>query len=238
MNRRKFITTVGAVSFASASYSRILGANDRLNMALVGSGRRGRRVMSEMLKTGRAELRILCDVWDVQRQRAKDELGLSSVAETAALEETLARDDIDAVLIATPDHLHTNYAVQTLEAGKHLYLEKPVTLHYEENKTIKNAVKQSGMICQTGTQQRSSSHYIEAKERFFSDSNLLGDIVFIRTVWSDFSHQRRKIEPRPKPDHFDWERFLGPAPVCHTIGRATMPGAITRNMAPVFYPIC
>ncbi|MBD3378614.1 hypothetical protein GF406_26540 [candidate division KSB1 bacterium] len=212
MKRREFVATLGAACISAVSYQNIYGANDRLGMALVGTGRRGRNVMGEMIKTGRAEMRCLCDIWDVQRQRAKEELGIQTIAETIAIEEALSRPDVDAVLIATPDHLHKDYAVQTLQAGKHLYLEKPVTRYLNEGKAIQEAVQNSGLICQTGTQQRSASHYKKAKELYFSGSDLLGDIVFVRSVWSDFGWQRRKIEPRPKPDHFDWQRFLGPAP--------------------------
>ncbi len=212
MKRRYFLKTAGAASLSALSYRRVLGANDRLGMALVGAGRRGRHVMRKMLSTGQVELHQLCDVWDVQRQRTKEHLGISSINETFALEDVLANRDVDAVLVATPDHLHKDYSVQILESGRHLYLEKPATLHFEEGRAIKNAVDKSGKICQTGTQQRSGTHYIQVKEKFFSDSKPLGDIVFVRTVWSDFSWQRRQIEPRPQPENFHWDTFVGPAP--------------------------
>ncbi len=209
MKRRPFLTTLG---LTAAACSRISGANSRLGVALVGTGRRGRLVTRKMLDTVRVEVRSLCDVWDVQRQRAREALELGSVHETSSLEEVLARPDIDAVVLATPDHLHKEYAVRILESGRHLFLEKPATLHYQEGEEIARAVEKSGRVCQTGTQQRSGSHYREAKERFFGDRDVLGEILFVRTYWSDFGWQRRVIEDRPKPEGFDWERFLGPAP--------------------------
>jgi predicted dehydrogenase len=215
MKRRDFITSMGAMAFTAVSYNKIMGANDRLGLALVGTGRRGRHVMGKMLDTGRCNLIMLCDVWDQQRHRAKQELSLSNVKETHALEDVLTNKDVEAVLIATPDHLHKNYSVQVVNAGRHLFLEKPATLHYEEGEAVLKAVRNSGKICQTGTQQRSGSHYKQAKEEFFSDSKKLGEIVFVRTKWSDFGWQRRQIEPRPKPRNFHWERFLGPAPDVH-----------------------
>ncbi|CAN5184726.1 Gfo/Idh/MocA family oxidoreductase [soil metagenome] len=211
LNRRNFLKASGGIALSAASYRRVWGANSRVGMALIGTGRRGREVMKSMLQTGNVDLHVLCDIWDVQRQRAKEELGIKKAFDTFSLEETLARKEVDAVLIATPDHLHKNYALEVLKNGRHLYLEKPATLYFEEGEALKKAVSESGKICQTGTQQRSGSLYKRVKEEFFSGSKILGDIVFVRAVWSDFGWQRRKIEPRPKPDNFQWERFLGPA---------------------------
>jgi predicted dehydrogenase len=175
---------MGAMAFTAVSYNKIMGANDRLGLALVGTGRRGRHVMGKMLDTGRCNLIMLCDVWDQQRHRAKQELSLSNVKETHALEDVLTNKDVEAVLIATPDHLHKNYSVQVVNAGRHLFLEKPATLHYEEGEAVLKAVRNSGKICQTGTQQRSGSHYKQAKEEFFSDSKKLGEIVFVPSgIW-------------------------------------------------------
>jgi predicted dehydrogenase len=212
MKRREFIASMGAMAFTAASYSRILGANDRLGVALVGSGRRGRLVMGKMLKTGRCNLVMLCDVWDQQMQRTRKELSLSQTKEVYALEDVLANKDVEAVLIATPDHLHKDYTVEAINSGRHVFLEKPATLHYEEGVPILNAVRNSGKICQTGTQQRSGSHYRNVKEEFFSGSKKIGDIVFVKSQWSDFPWQRRQIAPQPQPKNFHWERFLGPAP--------------------------
>lgn len=213
MKRRDFVIGAGTVALTAASYGRILGANDRLGMALIGSGRRGREVMKAFLTTGRVELRCLCDIYDVQRQRAKAALlnAGESVFETDAHEEALSRPGIDAVLIGTPDHLHLSQTQAALKAGKHVYLEKPTTHQAEESAAFIDAVKKSGKVCQTGTQQRSGAHYRRAKEEIF-EKGKLGKVVFARAVWHDFPWQRRKIEPQPKPAGLSWERFLGPAP--------------------------
>ena len=213
MQRRTFITSAGAAAFTAASYQRILGAggaNDRLGMALVGSGRRGREVMKAFLTTGRAELRCLCDVYDVQRGRAKEQLGVTP-PEVVALEEALSRNDVDAVLIGAPDHLHLTLLLLALKAGKHVYLEKPTSHHFEEGAQFVAAAQQSNKVIQTGTQQRSGAHYKRAKEEIF-DKGKLGQVIFARAVWHDFPWQRRKIVPQPKPAGLAWERFLGPAP--------------------------
>ena len=194
----------------AVSYRRIPGANDRLGMALVGTGRRGREVMKAFLSTERVNLTCLCDVYDVQRGRARDFLSVKP-AEVVALEEALSRNDVDALLIASPDHLHLTQARAALKAGKHIYLEKPTSHHFEEGPQFSAAVKASGKVCQTGTQQRSGAHYQRAKAEIF-DTGKLGQVIFARAIWHDFPWQRRRIEPQPKPANFDWERFLGPAP--------------------------
>lgn len=210
MKRRGFLQQAAAAAFTAASYQRIHGANDRLGMALIGSGRRGREVMKAFLTTSRVELRCLCDVYDVQRGRAKEQLGVAP-PEVVALEDALARQDVDAVLIGTPDHLHLTQTLAALKAGKHVYLEKPTSHKFEEGPQFLAAARQSGKVIQTGTQQRSGAHYRRAKEEIF-DAGKLGQVIFARAIWHDFPWQRRKIAPQPKPATLDWERFLGPAP--------------------------
>ncbi len=213
MKRRDFLTGIGAASLSAASYRRVRGANDRLGMALVGSGRRGREVMKAFLATSRARLSSLCDVYDVQRGRAKEALLAAgeSVHETIALEEVLSRNDVDAVLIGSPDHLHLTQTLACLKAGKHVYLEKPTSHHFEEGAAFLAAAKQFGKVIQTGTQQRSGAHYRRAKEEIFAKGKL-GKVIFARAIWHDFPWQRRKIAPQDKPAGLAWERFLGPAP--------------------------
>jgi predicted dehydrogenase len=209
MKRREFLAVAGGVTLSAFSSRRVLGANDRLGVALIGSGRRGREVMKAFLASGRAELRCVADVYDVQRQRAREALGVA-VPEVVAHEEALARPDVDAVLIGVPDHLHLPITLAALAAGKHVYMEKPTTHALDEGARLVAAVRASGKVCQTGTQQRSGAHYARAKADYF-DTKALGQIIFVRGAWSDFPWQRRKIAPQPKPAGLDWERFLGPA---------------------------
>jgi predicted dehydrogenase len=209
MNRREFLTNISTATLTAASYARVRGANDRVGMALVGSGRRGREVMKAFLTTGRVELTCIADVYDVQRGRAREFLSVKPY-ETIALEDALSRKDVDAVLLGTPDHLHLTQTLAALQAGKHVYLEKPTSHNFEEGAAFLEAAKKSSKVVQTGTQQRSGAHYRKAKEEFF-DKGRLGQVIFARAVWHDFPWQRRKIEPQPKPAGLDWERFLGPA---------------------------
>ncbi|MEM7485066.1 MAG: Gfo/Idh/MocA family oxidoreductase [Bacteroidota bacterium] len=212
MKRRDFIVGTGAAALTAVSYGNILGANDKIGVAVVGTGRRGRWVLGEMLKTNQIKPVVFCDVWDEQVKRTIDFLALGKIPMTYDLDEVLTNRNVDAVLLATPDHLHKNYAIRILEAGKHLLLEKPVTLHFDEGPVLEEAVASSSVICQTGTQQRSGQMYQRVKEEFFGDSKKLGDIVFVRAVWSNFGWQRRQLKQQPKPENFKWDTFLGPAP--------------------------
>jgi len=213
VNRREMAKLMGGAALSAASYRRVLGANDRIGIALIGSGRRGTSVMGSMLETGRVDLRCICDIYDVQRNDARKKLapGKQDVTECVAHEEAFEQPGVDAVLIAVPDHLHIELAAAALGAGKHVYLEKPTTHRFEEQQKLREAAASSGKVLQCGTQQRSGEHYIRAKQEIFGQ-NKLGKVVIVRTMWSDFPWQQRHLPPRPKPPGLDWNRFLGPAP--------------------------
>ncbi len=198
---------LGAAAFSSL---RVQGANDRLGMALIGAGRRGREVMKAFLDAGVGELRAVADVYDAQRDRARAMLGAAPL-EAVAHEEVLARADVEAVLIATPDHWHLNIAKAALAAGKHVYLEKPAVHWEREGAELAAAVKASGKMLQVGTQQRSGEHYRRAKQEIFAEKKL-GEIRMVRANWSNFPWQARRIAAQPKPAGLDWNRFVGPAP--------------------------
>jgi predicted dehydrogenase len=212
MNGRQSGRAAGGV-VSAASHGRAAGANDRLGMALVGSGRRGREVMGAFPASGRAELRCLRDVDDVQRQRALQALVKSGNAphRCVAHEEALARSDAAAVVIATPDHLHVSLGVAALETGKHVCPEKPATHQFTRRRALREAARKSGKLLQCGARRRSGEHYIRAKEEIFG-KNRRGRVAIVRTAWSDFPWQTRRIPEAPKPAGLDWERFLGSAP--------------------------
>jgi len=204
MNRREFV----AAGIGAASYARVNGANERIGLALIGAGRRGTEVAKAFAADERVELRSICDIYDMHRRRAAQALG--KVPGTAEHEEALAQPGVDAVLLAVPDHLHLTLAEAALAADKHLYIEKPTVHRWNERLALRAAVEKSGKVLQCGTQQRSGAHYRRAKEEIFG-AKKLGQVVFARAVWSNFPWQCRHIQPLPKPESLDWNRFLGPA---------------------------
>jgi predicted dehydrogenase len=215
MNRREFlgVTAAGAVAMSARSYARVLGANNRVGLGIIGVGRRGRIVGAGFLQDDRVQLVAVADTYEATRKRVLAQLApeLPEPASFNAHEDLLARKDVDAVLIATPDHLHVTVAKDALGAGKHVYLEKPTLHRWHERQTLITAAQRSRHVLQCGTQQRSGATYLRAKQEYL-DSGKLGQVVLVRAVWHDFAWQRRKIVDAPKPVGLDWERFLGPAP--------------------------
>jgi predicted dehydrogenase len=212
LTRRDIIRGFTATTLTAASYKRVAGANSRIGVALIGSGRRGREVAGALLADQRAELAAICDIYDVQRQRAVAALRTNdSVKQLVAHEEALSLPGVDAVIIAAPDHLHNMLATAALGAHKHVYLEKPTVHRWAERTSLAEAVEKSGKVLQCGTQQRSGAHYWRAKHEIF-ERDRLGKVVYARCVWHNFPWQRRAIPPTPKPAGLDWDRFLGPAP--------------------------
>ena len=208
--RRDFIRTVGAATAATAlSYSRILGANDRIQMGLIGCGSRGVGDMNNFLKLQNVDFTALCDVYGVQIDAAK---------KTAASAKTfrdhrqlLEMNDLDAVLIAVPDHWHKTTTIDALNAGKDVYVEKPLTLSIDEGPAIVKAARLNKRVCQVGMQQRSGRHYLQAKEEYF-DTKKLGKITLVRTWWHGNSWHLRRAPAslQTQPADLDWARFVGP----------------------------
>src|SRR5271170_3532414 len=215
MNRRDFLFTAASATAgrSARSYAQILGANDRVGLGVIGLGRRGTIVSEAFLQDDRGAIRAVSDVYDVQTNLYLSRLikHPPQPALSVAYQELLSRKDVDAVLIAVPDHLHVSVAKDALDAGKHIYLEKPTLHHWSEKKTLVDAVAAHKLVLQCGTQQRSGAHYLRAKQEIFGQKKL-GDVVFARAVWHNFPWQTRNIKPEPKPAGLDWQRFLGPAP--------------------------
>jgi predicted dehydrogenase len=213
MNRRDFmrVSATGAITFQARSYARILGANDRVGLGIAGLGRRGTIVGDAFVEDGRTRLVAVSDVYDEQASHFLSRLGSKEKpAQGIPWQDLLARKDVDAVLIATPDHLHVNMAVEALAAGKHLYLEKPTLHHWEDRSRLLDAAEKSRVVLQCGTQQRSSTHYLRAKQEIFAEGKL-GKVLFARAVWHNFPWQQRYVKPEPKPANLNWDLFLGPA---------------------------
>jgi predicted dehydrogenase len=201
------------MAITARSYGQILGANEKVGLGVIGVGRRGRIVGAAFLADKRTRLAAIADTYDVTRLRVLAQLPpeLPEPPAYNAYEDLLARKDVDAVLISTPDHLHVTIAHAALASGKHVYLEKPTLHRWHEKAELVSAARQSKRVLQCGMQQRSGAHYQEVKRTFFDDKKL-GDVVLVRAVWHDFPWQRRNIANAPKPPGLDWERFLGPAP--------------------------
>ena len=217
MNRREFLyagaaAAVSARSLDASVYAAIPGANDRVGLGIIGTGRRATDVSRWFAQDPRVEFRALCDIYDKQvstfQDRFKDHVAHAEVF--IEHERLLDRNDIDAIYVATPDHLHVEIATAVLGANKNLYLEKPTLHRWHEKDALEKAAANSKGLLQCGMQQRSGAHYMQARREYF-DSGKLGHVVFARAVWHNFPWQRRVIPDLPKPDGLHWDLFLGPA---------------------------
>jgi len=205
--RRAFIA--GATAVTAASYSRVLGANDTLQLGVVGPGDRGAYVMGVFQQNPKMHVAALCDVYAEHIDRAKQK---APDAKTFTDHRKLVDEKgIDAVLIATPDHWHARIAIDALNAGKDVYVEKPLTRRIEEGPPIIKAARINERVCQVGMQQRSGIHYLRAKREYL-DTNRLGKISLARTWWHGNTYHLRKAPEslREKPSNLDWAHFLGP----------------------------
>jgi predicted dehydrogenase len=218
MNRRDFIYSGAAAAVAARNldaraYAAVDGANDRVGLGVIGTGRRATVVCGGFVQDTRVQIRALADVYDKQvaafQSRYKEQTAQAAVS--VEYQKMLERKDIDAVLVTTPDHLHVAIAKDTLGANKHTYLEKPTLHRWSERSPLMQAAASSKAVLQCGTQQRSGTHYMQAKQEYF-DGGKLGRVVFARAVWHNFPWQRRVIPNQPQPPELRWDLFLGPAP--------------------------
>jgi predicted dehydrogenase len=198
-----------AASMTASSYSRVMGANDQLRLGLIGCGGRGVSDMRDFQKNPSVRVTAVCDLYGVRADKAASAApGAKTFGDHRAL---LEMKELDIVLIATPDHWHTTCAIDALNAGKDVYVEKPLTLTIEEGPKIVRAARVNNRICQVGMQQRSGKHYVQAKQEYF-DTGRIGKVTLARTWWHGNGAHLMKAPPElaQKPANLDWARYLGP----------------------------
>jgi predicted dehydrogenase len=220
ITRREFIDSVAtaaaglAIGATAKSYGQIMGSNDRLNFAVIGLNGRGYAHLSS-LKVNRNAARIshVCDVDSTILRKFADSVR-QEVGEAPAAEQDFRRileqKNVDAITIATPDHWHTPLAIAGLQAGKHVYVEKPCSHNPAEGEMLIQAQQKYGKLVQMGTQQRSSPHTIEIIQKI--RDGLIGRPYFAK-AW--YSNTRKSIgtgKEVPVPPQLDWELWQGPAP--------------------------
>jgi predicted dehydrogenase len=212
--RRDFIagSTRGVLAtglaLSAANWNSVLGANDRIRLGVIGTGNRGGDVMSVFQKESQVDVTALCDCYDRHLNQALERTGgkAKSYTDYRAL---LDDKNVDAVLIATPDQWHARMAIDACRAGKDIYVEKPLTFTIDEGHEIIKAVKATNRVFQVGLQQRSGTHYHEAK-REIVDKGKLGKVTLVRTWWHGNGYHLRKPNFTEKPPGLDWKSFLGP----------------------------
>ena len=225
IERREFIKRgataagAGAVIAHRSVHARVLGANDRINLGVIGVGGRGTDIMRWAMETGQKHNNAqVIAVSDVYRKRLRRAQEVSKGEGYPDYREVINRKDIDAVLIATPDHWHAPMAIEAMKAGKDVYLEKPMTHTADEARQVSEVVKATGRVLQVGSQTTSSDQWWKARKA-------IADGMIGQLLTSQGSYHRNSADgewnwpidaaagPEAKGDDFiDWKMWLGSAP--------------------------
>lgn len=224
LSRRKFIRNTAGLGAAAGlgtilpstarSYSRILGANERVNMGIIGCGGMANAHIDALLNmksSDEIDIISVCDIYDKRLEAAKEKTNAQAIKN---YHEILADPDVDSVLIATPEHWHHRMILDSLDAGKHIYTEKPMTHSIEQAHEIVEAMKSAKVKLQVGVQGMSDDSYETANK--YIQEGALGDVVMAHI---DYSRNYKgddfwayPIDNDAKPGvNLDWEAWLGPA---------------------------
>ena len=244
LGRRQFVKSaigagvaVGAASPTVFAQEKVEGANDRLQLAVIGVGGRGRYLLRWVMETGgqmappapppwapppklpdprlAARVVAVCDVYEKRKREAQTFSGADG---TLDYRQVLERKDVDAVIIATPDHWHARMALEAMAKGKDVYLEKPVTHTVEEARQVAEGVRRTGRVLQVGSQTTSSDQWWKARKAI--QDGMIGDLVQSQGSYHRNSEEGEwnwKIDPEAGPQgtgesFVDWKMWLGEAP--------------------------
>ena len=220
IGRREFVrwsaagVIVGRVALPSVGMrrdDRIRGANDRVRIALIGAGRQGVSNLGNAIKQPDTEVVAVCDVYEPNL--ASGLATAPGAKPVADFRRVLDNRDVDAVIIATPDHWHPIQTILACEAGKDVYVEKPIGVAVAEGRAMVAAARRYKRVVQTGTQQRSGKHFQQAAE--LVKSGRIGKVTQVRT-WNFGNESPAGIGNPPDsapPKELDWDMWLGPAPM-------------------------
>ena len=215
--RREFLqdaSTAALVLGAGASSLHAAGANDKMTIAVIGTGGMGTGHVRALSARNDVDIAWLCDV-DAQRVASAAEVVKQAKGKTAKttanLREVLADKSVEAVWIATPDHWHTPAALLALDAGKHVYVEKPCSHNVREGRLLVDAAQRTGKVVQVGTQSRSTPCVMEGIQRVLDGE--IGEILVAKAWNSQLRGNIGKSQPGTPPAHLDYDTWLGPAPV-------------------------
>ena len=249
-NRRKFIKqsvlstaglSIGNEVFSAPFSQKVLWSNNKIRVGFIGLGNRGSQLLNWFMQNDDVEIAAFCDVYEpyISRDRSlvskkylemgkvpkMNESLSSNVKRYKDYRELLAQKDIDAVCISTPDHWHALQTIHSFEAGKHVYVEKPLTITIQEGREMINAQKKYGKVCAVGLNRRGSPIYQELVQKV--QEGVIGKVTTARAQRTSnmFPNGIGILKPAAPPKDFDWNMWLGP--------RDFRP--YQYNMAPYFF---
>ena len=217
-NRRQFVQRSAASAFALATANRASSKAaplDRVRLGLIGCGNRGRELLEVFAQYDDVEIPVICDVIEPQMERGAKMLDQAQqgrhLDRVVEHERILDRKDIDAVIIATTQHWHGRPFIQAAQAGKHIYVEKPLSHTVAEGSAMVKAAKKYGIMTMMGTQQRGYEHFEQALG--IIHSGRLGKIPLVE-CWNyhDTGSRVGRAKDEEPPPGYHWDRWLGPAP--------------------------
>ena len=249
-NRRKFIKqsvlstaglSIGNEVFSAPFSQKVLWSNNKIRVGFIGLGNRGSQLLNWFMQNDDVEIAAFCDVYEpyISRDRSlvskkylemgkvpkMNESLSSNVKRYKDYRELLAQKDIDAVCISTPDHWHALQTIHSFDAGKHVYVEKPLTITIREGREMINAQKKYGKVCAVGLNRRGSPIYQELVQKV--QEGVIGKVTTARAQRTSnmFPNGIGILKPAAPPKDFDWNMWLGP--------RDFRP--YQYNMAPYFF---
>ncbi len=220
-SRREFLATtsagVAALAFTASSYARVPGANDRLSIGIIGCGDRGLKAhmpgVYAHAKSQNLEITAVCDPWSVRREMASAQVKAwfgRPARGFVSYRDLLALNDVDAVMIASPDHWHTTHLEAAANAKKDVYCEKPLAMDLEKLKSACDAVRANGVVFQAGTQVRSLPTSTGCRE--IAQSGALGKVSRVEQCRNGTQPYWYRYLKEAHAKDVDWNEFLGDAP--------------------------
>jgi predicted dehydrogenase len=212
LSRRDFARSVGAAGAAIAlSRGRVLGANDRIRLGFIGLGNRGDQVLDAFLEHKDHEVVAICDLWQPYLDFAAKKLG-NNPKQFKEYKKLLELKDVDAVVIATPDHWHALQTVAACEAGKDVYVEKPLSLCVAEGRKMVRVARHYKRVTQVGLNRRSTPFCLEAAK--LVQAGGIGKVTAVRSfhIQNEWPKGIGNPPNEDPPAGFDWDAWLGPAP--------------------------
>ena len=212
--RRQFLgaTTVATLAAPLFGQQARRSANDTIQVALIGAGGMGSGDADTCLQAGGSKIVAVSDIYQGRLTRAKERWG-NDLFTTRDYREVLARKDIDAIIVGTPDHWHSRISIEAMEAGKDVYCEKPMVQHVDQGKGVIEAHKRTARIMQVGSQRVSSVVYQKAKDLLAQ--GVIGELNMVEAWWdrnSAIGAWEYSLPTDATPENIDWDRFLGSAP--------------------------
>ncbi len=223
LSRRTFLqhSAVGAATIGLGLYEtapasgKVIGANDRINLGVIGVGGMGSGHLRDLIERSKDPAQNIgvvgvCDIYQPRKDRAKEVSGAEVYHDYRKM---LERPDLDAVVIATPDHWHARMAIDSMDAGKDVYLQKPMTYTWEEAREVAKVTRYKNRVLQVGVQSTSQDCWWKANE-------LIKQGALGKLLWSQSGYSRNstdgewnyRIDADANPDNLDWKAFLGSAP--------------------------